>query len=422
MVALLGSLATVDVALLASPADFLSFYGAMLAAREHADIYDVNALREVLERAGTAITPYPYLYPPFLAHGLKGLARLPLDRAHALWLAASVVASALSVCWSLRSGSWAPSGIARAEWRGSERGVELVLLAALLLWILPFRANVSVGQVNPIVLLSITLCLWSHARGRALAAGMWLAPAMLIKVTPSILLVFFLARRKYRTVIACAVASGALTIGTLLLGAGSDWRTFVAGLPERRYGATFPGLFPAGTIWNFAPAGVFARLLPREPDAVLLLSVAVTLASLVVAATLASIAPDVRRERLSLALFFPVMILASPLGYLHHLIYLLPAVAIWLEAVWRRGKLRWSFVLLIAVFTANVDWPALYERLFGDPAPPLATALNLYALLLLFGLGVALRVARPAAADVRSTDVLAGDRGASRPLRERRAP
>lgn len=393
-------LSSLEVVFHANASDFLSFYAAARAATAHVDFYDYEALQRLAALHDWGERVYPYLYPPFLAHALRPLAMLELTSAHRVWLGVNVVAFASAVSLTLLSTHRAWRTVTP---RRPSPYFLLLVVGAVLVWALPLRNNLLLGQVNALVLLFISLALRAHLLGRRATAGLWLAPAIMIKMTPAVLLLFFVLRGRYRTPLACLACIAAMGLASVSLGAGPDWLSFVRHAPERGYGATIPGLFPADNTWNFAPAGWLARLLPEHsawvPRGSLLLLAGV--GSVTVWLTLRARSPS--SDCLALASLFPVLLLASPLAYLHHLVYLLPALVIWLLRAWSEDRHALFGATLLAAFIAGTDWAPLYGRLFGASASPLLTSINLYAVLAFLAVGWVLLSERPRAATVRAS-------------------
>src|SRR6202035_2483419 len=103
---------------------------------------------------------------------------------------------------------------------------------------------------------------------------------------------------------------------------------------------------------------------------------------------------DERTAELMLLPFLVAMVVASPVAYLHHVIYLLPGLALSLGyawtalAGWRRPAA--VAVLLLAAAAAGAPFPEMYMHRgispIGQGLPlglELLTSLNLYALLAL---------------------------------------
>lgn len=417
-VTVLAGLSALEVVFHSPPNDFRSFYAAAKAASAGLDYYDQATLERVarLELPGDRV--FPYLYPPLLAHALRPLVGLELPLAHAIWLGAGVLAFACAVAVTVLTVLRGPSGAATHESVPSWSAVFLV--AAVLVCALPLRNNVLLGQVNPIVLLFISLAVRAHLLGKPALAGAWLAPAILIKVTPVLLLLFFAMRRQYRALTLCAACSAGLALATLPFGSAPDWISFVRHLPERSYSATIPGLFPATSLWNFAPSGWLLRLLPEHRELVPALSVVVIAFPCLIAMWLSARATDREQESLALATFFPVLLLASPLTYLHHVVYLLPAVAIWLAHALRRERHGFLGGALVGLFAAGTDWAPLYAPLLGADAPPLLTSMNLYAVLALLLVGWLLAWRGSGMIGAARTLLAAGSRSLRLPLLARR--
>jgi len=371
-------LSALEVVFHATPADFLSFYAAARAAAANVDFYDHAALERLVALHGWGEHVYPYLYPPSLAYALRPLAALDLSFAHRVWLASNVVAFAAAISLILLS--------AQRAWkivtpRGRPPFGLLLALAATLVWALPLRNNLLLGQVNAFVLLFISLAVRAQLFGRSERAGFWLAPAIMIKMTPALLLLHFLQRGNWRALLACLTCLLAMAAGTLALGAGPEWLSFVQHAPERTYGATIPGLFPASSVWNFAPAGWLCRMLPEHAAWVPRLSLLVLAAACSFSVWLSWRARSPLSDCLALASLFPLLLLASPITYLHHIVYLLPALVIWLLRAWSEGRHTLFGATLLMTFVAGTDWAPLYHRLFGASAPSLLTSINLYAVL-----------------------------------------
>ena len=126
-----------------------------------------------------------YLYPPFLAILMRPLALLPFDAVAALWLAASIVAVALTV---RRAGFREPVVIA------------LGLLALPILW------SLSIGQVEPFITLLM-------AFGTPVGIGM----ATSIKLVPVLVAVYWVLRRDWRALGRLAATLAVLGVFQLVL-------------------------------------------------------------------------------------------------------------------------------------------------------------------------------------------------------------
>lgn len=372
------------------PVDFKSFYLASQALLEHHDLYDVRSLKELADAQGLEGPTFPYLYTPVLAFYLSPLSYLEIETAHLVWSLMSIALCGALILKSLRLALPSAASYAHVFW------------ACVLFYALPFDQNFRFGQVNVVVLLLVVLAvLESHSHGRDVLAGVLLAATTLIKLTPALILIFFVVNRRYRVVYGFLGGGLAIALPTLIVKGGwSAWTSFFRFMPSAAHGETIPGLFPASSLGNFSLAGFFARWI-EEASTVRLLSMAtigVFLALLVYQHVKS------RRDAHWSCLLLPYLVLmaiASPLTYLHHVVYLYPGL---LGVLLLESRDARSRSLQIATFVfcvvASTDFPSVYKKA-GWPmeSPALLTSLNLYALLALFFLALALLRLRTAAAE-----------------------
>jgi len=170
-----------------------------------------------------------FVSPPFLAYVLAPFTWLPEPVVYGLWSALGVAALYLA----LRA--IAPPATA---WRMPR------LLAGLgVLWISFF-----LGQVNLFVLAGLLLTLGSRDDR---LAGLGLAGAVVLRMTPAVFVIALLFDRRWR---ALGWALGLFTIGAVVAG-GWEWPTY---LDITR---TLVALPPVDSIWQSSPADI-ARWLP----------------------------------------------------------------------------------------------------------------------------------------------------------------
>ncbi len=363
--------------------DFKSFYCAAAVAASGGNYYDIATLQTMAAQHAIPLPVWPYLYPPLFAEVAAPLGLWPVQSAQWLWMCLSMFAASATIVLTLkwaapRSSTDSPAAPAR-QW--------LHLLAAFLVFhLLGFRHNLYMGQINIFVLLLIVSSLYAWRRGRDLLSGALLALAILIKMSPALLLLFFLFSRRARVVWAAAAASIALfAVSVFAFGMG-PWKEFINVLPHLAPGKTVPGLFPPHTLYNFSLAGFFSRCFPGSG---LVYGMTYLSASLLLAAAflctrkLLGTAPD-----LFLVPLLVIMVIAAPLAYIHHTLYIYPAVWLLLSRSLAGGK--WSKIfpvlLLLAAAAASFDFPVRYPWYFShfhfSPwFTALFTSLNLYALL-----------------------------------------
>ncbi len=155
--------------------DFTVFYAAARQVWLTGNPYDIPI------RATT-----PYLYPPLFAQLLTPLAWLPLPVAAFLWAAGNV----LAVSWLWRQ--IRPVLPAASNPHLMSAGWWLVLGPILL-------GNFLLGQVNLWIAATVTFALLADARRqRAATGGLALAAAVSIKLSPALLIPYFIGRRAWR--------------------------------------------------------------------------------------------------------------------------------------------------------------------------------------------------------------------------------
>ncbi len=361
--------------------DFLSYYLAARACHASTNMYDIETLREVARHLYIQAHVFPYLYPPPFACVLTPLARLPFWIALRAWgllmLAATVGVLYATRAWLQRLHGHLHPGT--------------TLALALLIVLLPFDVDLMTGQVNILVLLLVVVALYLDvAEDRSLLGGIALGTAILIKVTPVLLLPYFLFRKRWRFLLG-SVAGLVVESGVSLLVTPSQWMYFGAywqtlGSPK---GVT--GLFPLTATSNMSPAGLWALLLGGEAAA--RVAAGLTTAALWGGAIVAQARRGEKRAPAVLLPYLVAMILSAPYVYIHHVVYLYPGVAWWVVHLLREeraGRAPWAVLGLTALASINIT---LYSDVFFlRSLPPLAWRLGLFALLALFLVGL---VARP---------------------------
>jgi alpha-1,2-mannosyltransferase len=265
-----------------------------------------------------------------------------------------------------------------------------VLLACAGVLVFPFQQNIVFGQVNSLALFFIVLCLFFSFRTRQeWLAGGALAAATLIKVTPAFLLMFFALNRKWKVLEGFAVGCAVFVLASFAVAGIVPWREFLSFLPEMGYARNVAGGFHPSIIANFSLAGFFMRLLPGEATAVRLLTITCVAVLSAILAHHHVRSTHHRSEQLLVLPYLVVMVVASPVTWLHHLVYVFPGAFLALR--WslhdQEGKCRWICIATLSSLSvlSGVDFQRLYPSMpVSEALRPWLTALNLWFLLLLF--------------------------------------
>ena len=276
-----------------------------------------------------------FTYPPFAA--LLFAAASPLS--FGIWQIALVVTDLILLpaitCASLRvsgPGAWGSrlvGGSGRSELGSSRTGLAgagfALLLAAIGLWLEPVYMSMFYGQLNLILLALIIADLALPDSSRWKGAGIGFAAG--IKLTPLIFVPYLLASRRVRAgVVALLAFAATVAIGFAVLPAAS----------RDYWGGRFAVYRGTGQLVNQSVNGVVQRLLHGDPPAQ---AVWLPLAIIIVVAGLATAVLASRRglELLGVVLCGVTGLLASPLSWTHHWVWVLPGLTLMAAGSRRSG-------------------------------------------------------------------------------------
>lgn len=170
------------------------------AVLDGADIYEAQNIRG-----------WYYIYPPPFAILMVPFALLPVFWASLIWYILSVILIAGAVRFCVR--------MVRDAYRYDGDTFWLYVVPPfLVIWLL--TSALQHGQTTPVLLWLVIAGLAYQARGRELFGGACPAGAILLKVTPVLLLAYFVWRKRWRFVAAtvAAMAVGALVLPAAVYG------------------------------------------------------------------------------------------------------------------------------------------------------------------------------------------------------------
>ncbi|HEX6103757.1 MAG TPA: glycosyltransferase family 87 protein [Alphaproteobacteria bacterium] len=151
------------------------------------------------DELGYAGRIYPYLYPPLIAWLAAPLDMLGLMQAKLVLLGLTCASLAFALLIAVRS--WAPDLLRSGGTLG-------LAVAVLLSW--PLATHVMSINLQPVVILAIVIAVAAAQGGRSALAGVALAVAAAIKLTPAILILYWIATRRFACVAWFLGASAAL--------------------------------------------------------------------------------------------------------------------------------------------------------------------------------------------------------------------
>jgi len=193
--------------------DFVNYFGGALAAAHGTDIY-----ADFKRSWGTESWVVAYIYPPFFALLLAPLTSLGLVAAARIWLL--VVHAAFLVALAL---------ILRIHPELSRSGRRLFLVASFTF--MPVYLNLKFQQVATLWLLLLTATLWAALRRRPRLAGVFIAAAASLKVSPIFLIPLFARLGRWRIAVLGSVTLVGVTVVSMLAAPGS-WQFFTVVLPR----------------------------------------------------------------------------------------------------------------------------------------------------------------------------------------------
>jgi hypothetical protein len=173
--------------------DFEYFYKGGTWLFHHGSLdpgYDVSSGGQVIQRGSIE------WYLPFISRLMTLIAWLPPRPAGWIWLAAN----ALAMLATLRMAGRHLVGLPPQDWPVTQV-VPLILLGVF--WYVEFWLN-QTDALTLALLVGSFVC-WQS--GRSAPAGLWLGIAVLIKVTPVLLVVWFALKRQFRVVAVAAITA-----------------------------------------------------------------------------------------------------------------------------------------------------------------------------------------------------------------------
>lgn len=102
----------------------------------------------------------------------------------------------------------------------------------VVLFITLYSVNISIwlGQVDGFVILALAVGLWAASNERMYLAGICFGIAALLKISPALLVCYFMVRGKWKVFVGSLVACGAILLCTALLGKPNDLPYFISNI------------------------------------------------------------------------------------------------------------------------------------------------------------------------------------------------
>ena len=303
--------------------------------------------RHIAEDAGFLSEPTPFVYPPLVAFATQALERAPFSiivRTWA-WLSAVLFLAGLH----LVSAAYAPA------WTFWTKPLRWAALLVALCAYEPLRYGFWLGQTTAVIFPLVAAAILLQRRGRPAAAGIALALAAFVKLTPIVFIGIWLWRGPRRAVAWC-VGCLALLWAVSILSMGIDSHVaYIARLASisRVDVVAYNNhslLAFVSRPWFDRTAWLDWRMWP-SPWTALALSWAVLAVGLligVLALRRLSRSADARWRPVAEALAFLAILLAPNIAWTHYFVFLLPVLAV--VVAQRRAGSRTPIALGIVAF------------------------------------------------------------------------
>jgi hypothetical protein len=287
--------------------------------------YDFTARLEQTRAFFHGVDPYgvatlfPLTYPLFNCVFLAPLAFMPYALANLLWFVLNGVCLWWAIRYLLRT--FEPSLSRPDFWALFALGFLLSLNIV--------QNNFLNGQTNFLLLALCVLCFKYLREKRPIAAGLFLAAGVAVKVTPLILVAYLVSRRAWAALAWTFVGSLVFIFGLpWILAGGAVWDYYHGYLlnyllPQIGHGADS---LPLSQTYAFS-AYVRAAVPSLHGPFVSLSAAALVLAPLVFL-TIRTPVDSTRRQTLLFSAFLAAILWISPVSETHHLAYVLPAAYI----------------------------------------------------------------------------------------------
>ena len=276
--------------------------------------------------------PLPFIYPPFAALLAAPFSWVTEKTANLAWTTVTVIvlAAVVRVCF-------AP--LVRRFGRAAPIAFVLTLAAALALS--PVEDHLRFGQVGiPLMACCVFDCMVEHPRW---PRGALIGLATAVKLVPAIFIPYLWFSGRRRAAGVATATFGALTFIGFVVTPGDSWDFF----HKKIFEPTSPSFFT-----NQSLEGILQRAIGGPWRAFWLAAVVVVLVYGLRAAVEASRVGD---ELRAVAITGLVSVLVSPISWIHHLVWVVPAIAVIIGAGRNRAQVAIAF-LVAALFVARLPY------------------------------------------------------------------
>jgi alpha-1,2-mannosyltransferase len=327
----------------------------------------------------------PYLYPPLLSEAILPLALLPLPIAAYIWYLVSLI-SILCAAW-MAAGLGCQTIRPNQDQAGSGRfkirlqiddisRLRIVIAAGGLLMLMRFVLdNFDFGQVNTLVAALAVAHVYFYVKEKKTASALALVFAVSIKLTPIILILYHLARSRFRFVAACIgllVVVSVLSFFPFGTGALDAFPVFLNRTIMNGQGfdlsfsgnQSLRGAIERLTETSDQKADMYGGESRRTPMTALTVLISTALIALSILVALMA-----RDDMSAAAPFFCCFVLLSPLSWKAHFVVLILPIAYLIARMLSPTEKRRAYIIgaIISIFALfNITSPKLFGPEWGE--------------------------------------------------------
>jgi alpha-1,2-mannosyltransferase len=258
-----------------------------------------------------------FTYPPVAAFLFWPISHIPTFAGQVLWDAVNIAALLALIAVSIAAARARP--LESSDWRTA-----LLLLAPVALLLYPVRSDLALGQINILLVLMIVADLTTDLSwgGRSLPRGALVGVAAAVKLTPLVFIPYLAVSRQWRAARNATVTFALVTGAVFALSPRASWLYFTKdAFDVERVGNSL-------TIANQTlHAAVVRAHLSAAPAVFDLLEVLVLCGGIAIAAA----AYWRSSSLLAVLVCAATGLLLSPISWLHHYVWIVPAL-VWLAA------------------------------------------------------------------------------------------
>jgi alpha-1,2-mannosyltransferase len=248
----------------------------------------------------------------------------------------------------------------------------------------------ALGQVDALIIATLTLALLCTFERHDAWAGALIVLAAVLKISPILVLAFFVAQKRWRALLGAAVA-GVCLFGMMVVASGLNTLEYFAAtvLPAiGRGSAYYQNQSLLGAIYRFNVPATTVTSLDALGDYPLDRIVWLGLSGLLFSVTFCLVKRAKLSHRPTLALAFSVFILLGPLigaiAWDHYLTWLIiPITALivdWFQTRWMNAKIFW---LTLSIIMIGLNFPAPLQLTLYQTTGPMASSFGTCTMLLM---------------------------------------